>query len=357
MLRTRYPAFLFGLPMRTGEIPIFNYHDVEGPELEGDLAFLARNRYRTLSLEEFLAQEGRSRDGLEVLLTFDDARASVERVALPVLEAFRARAVLFVPTHWVGELTPGSREAALFMSWRGVRRCRDSGVFDIESHSHRHALVHSSPRLVGFADAGMRTRFDVYDWPMQDAAGEQGLGFPPLGTPIYAAAPLLSAQACYLESVEATRVCQALVAGEGGTEFLRNPRGLTELRRVHRWQMDIDGGRYLDARSLRKLIESDFELCWRAFERHLGTHPSCFAFPWMLGSQAALECARRMGVVAAFGCALDYRRARAAGLPVKVFGRLKSDWLRLLPGEDRASLASVLARKAASFSSLHNIAH
>lgn len=357
ILRTRYPGFLFGLPVRAGEIPIFNYHDVEGPELRGDLEFLAMNGYRTLTLEEFLAREGVSRDGREVLLTFDDARASVASVGLPLLQRFGAHAVLFVPTYWVGEIDRRSPEAALFMSWDDVRKCRESGVFSIECHAHRHALVHTSPRLVAFATPSMRARYDVYDWPMRDAGGQQHLGYAPLGTPVYAAAPLLSADRCYLESVDVARACQAYVAAEGGARFFNSRHALGALRSVHDRALAREKARFMDRATLTRLIASDLELSWAAFARHLQSQPKCFAFPWMVGSPMALQMLRDIGALAVFGCALDYGYERRGDLPVRVFGRLKSDWLQFLPGERRAHLAAALSRKLVTFASLQNIAH
>ena len=50
--RTRYPGFIFGLPVARGEIPIFTYHDVETQVFARDLEFLHANGYRTLSLDE-----------------------------------------------------------------------------------------------------------------------------------------------------------------------------------------------------------------------------------------------------------------------------------------------------------------
>ncbi len=53
--RTRYPGFIFGLPLARGEIPVFTYHDVETQVFARDLEFLHSNGYRTLCLEEYLA--------------------------------------------------------------------------------------------------------------------------------------------------------------------------------------------------------------------------------------------------------------------------------------------------------------
>jgi hypothetical protein len=78
----------------------------------------------------------------------------------------------------------------------------------------------------------------------------------------------------------------------------------------------------------------------------------------MLGSRLSLELAKRLGIRTAFGVALDYRRARRRNLlPVQVFGRLKADWLALLPGKGRASFLALAAKKIASFSGIQPLAH
>ncbi|HEY8507406.1 MAG TPA: polysaccharide deacetylase family protein [Steroidobacteraceae bacterium] len=357
ILHTRYPGFLFGLPLSSSEIPIFNFHDVTRESLARDLAFLKRNGYRTLSLDEFLERGGRSSGRREVLLTFDDARASVYREGLPVLREFGSRAVLFVPTFWM-RADDGSmprQGQALFMSWEEVKRCRESGVFDVESHAHRHTLVHVAPHVVEFATPETIRRYDIYDWPMRRAGEAAEHGFPPLGTPVYRAMPLLSAQRCYVESDAATRACQELVDSGGGERFFEQPDALVQLRETHSAAFRHDQGHYLEPAALDALVQSEFELSKQAFIGHLGYAPRCLAFPWRVGSVRALEHARRAGIVATFGCALDFRHDRNA-LPLPVYGRFRCDWLRLLPGEDRISLAGVVAHKLAGITHQH-LAH
>jgi hypothetical protein len=89
----------------------------------------------------------------------------------------------------------------------------------------------------------------------------------------------------------------------------------------------------------------------------MGYAPTSLAFPWMLGSRLSLEIAKRCGFQEAFGVALDYRRARDRRLPIPAFGRLKADWLPLLPGEGRASFISIAARKIGAFAKIQHLAH
>jgi peptidoglycan/xylan/chitin deacetylase (PgdA/CDA1 family) len=357
VLRTRYPLFLLGLPLPRHEIPVFIYHDVEPTMFARELEYLRTNGYRTVGLEEFITAGARKSPGGErrVLLTFDDARSSFYEVALPVLRTFDARATLFVPSHWMQP--PAITGSALFMSWSQVRECAESGHVDVQSHAHRHALIATSNQLVGFASPGLVARYDVYDWPMRNTAAGERLGPPALGTPVYRAAPLLGADCRFLESPGLTSACTQLVSESGGQAFFNLSDWAGRLRRLYQSRSGVLQGEFASAAEFTALVSSEFELARAEFTAHLGYAPTSIAYPWMLGSQLSLELARRAGFRNAFGVALDYRRARHGGLPLSAFGRLRSDWLPLLPGRGRASFLSLAARKVASFYGSQPLAH
>jgi peptidoglycan/xylan/chitin deacetylase (PgdA/CDA1 family) len=349
--RTRYPGFIFGLPVTRGEIPVFTYHDVETQDFARDLEFLRSNGYRTLSLEEYLAaRNGGRRPERAVLLTFDDARKSFWTVALPLLRTFDARAVLFAPTFWMTD--------DLFMSWREVRACVESGLVDVQSHAHRHALVATSPQLVDFAHPEALERFDIYDWPMRDLDGVEELGRPAPGTPIYRSMPLLSAKRRYVESGELTQACREFVQRNGGDEFFRQPDWRQRLTAEHRRLGERMRGRFMDEQAFQALVASEFELSREQFRKHLACPPTSIAYPWMLGSRLSLELASRHGLRTAFGVALDYRaERRRARLPIPVFGRLKCDWLQFLPGQQRSNVLAAVGRKLSGIAKLQHLAH
>ena len=203
LARTKYPAFLFGREVSADEIPIFTYHDVDAAELDGDLEFLARNGYRTLTLDEYrerMRDRGRAREKC-VLLTFDDARKSFWDVVYPALARRNARAALFVATYWVGERNVPARDSTPpgFMTWAQIAECAASGLVDVEAHAHRHTLVFTSERLAGFVTPTALQAYDLFDWPMRHERGADRCGRPPLGTPIYESLPLLSATHRYIE--------------------------------------------------------------------------------------------------------------------------------------------------------------
>jgi peptidoglycan/xylan/chitin deacetylase (PgdA/CDA1 family) len=349
--RTRYPGFIFGLPVTRGEIPIFTYHDVETQVFARDLEFLRSNGYRTLSLDEYLAaRNGGRHPARAVLLTFDDARKSFWTVALPLLRTFDARAVLFAPTFWMDE--------DRFMSWHEVRACVESGLVDVQSHAHRHALVATAPQLVDFAHPEALQRFDIYDWPMRERDGVEELGRPAPGTPIYRSMPLLSANGRYVENGELTQACREFVQRNGGDEFFRQPDWRARLTQEHRRLGARLRGRFMDEPAFHALVASEFELSREQFRKHLACPPTSIAYPWMLGSRLSLELASRHGLRTAFGVALDYRAERhRARLPIPVFGRLKCDWLQFLPGRQRSSVLTAVGRKLSGIAKLQHLAH
>jgi peptidoglycan/xylan/chitin deacetylase (PgdA/CDA1 family) len=357
--RTRYPGFIFGLPLARGEIPVFTYHDVAAASFGRDLEFLRANGYRTLGLDEYLGlQSGKYRRASNaVLLTFDDARKSFYSDALPQLRLFDAHAVLFAPTYWMDAATRVPADH-LFMSWQQLRDCVESGHVDVQSHAHRHALVPISAQLVDFANPLALQRFDIYDWPMRSGAGQSDeLGRPAYGTPIYRAAPLLSAPTRYVENAALTLACQEYVERSGGAAFFSQHKWRTALLGEYRRLARDLIGMQMQETEFANLVASEFELSATEFRKHLGYAPHTIAYPWMLGSRLSLELAARHGFRTAFGVALDFGAQRRCDSPLAVYGRFKCDWLQFLPGEQRSSLFAAFTRKIRGFATTQHLAH
>lgn len=359
--RTSYPSFLFGRDLAEGEIPVFTYHDVAAAELDADLRFLEQNRYRTLSLDEYLERMRSRRPSSErcVLLTFDDARRSFWEVALPVLQSHAAHAALFVPTYWIAESGAeriGSDPPG-FMSWEQIEECERNPLVDVESHAHRHALVFTSERLAGFATPTSLASHDLFDWPMRRVGGRDVCGRPPLGTPIYESLPLLSATERAIEPTLAAVTCRSLVEAEGGEAFFARRGAVAELRAVHAAVVSRVPVERIPPREFRREIETELDAAVSVFRRRLGRKPRCFAYPWMLGGADSLAMLADLGYEAAFGVALDFKRIRAEAAPLPVYGRYKSDWLQFLPGTGRRRLLDVVPRKVAAFFATQHFAH
>jgi peptidoglycan/xylan/chitin deacetylase (PgdA/CDA1 family) len=347
------------------EIPVFIYHDVEVESFTADLQFLAANRYRTLTTEEFVgAMRGGCQDRC-VLLTFDDARRNFFDVAFPLLQQYGVKATLFAPTYWVQSGSDAAGQASgnaslqnLFMTWEELRGCKQSGLVDVQSHAHRHALIYTSERLVGFASPALLKSQHLYDWPMRWDGQVDVLGPPPIGTPIYGAHPLLSAPYRILEDPELTRICQERVAREGGEAFFSRADCSARLRTTYRdTRRRSHGAKRLEGKRFEELAASEFLFTQRLFESELGGKARYLAYPWMLGSALSLKLATEAGIKAVFGVGLDFRRARRMNRPLPAFGRIKGEWLRFLPGCGRARLGEVVPGKIKGFLRNQHLAH
>jgi peptidoglycan/xylan/chitin deacetylase (PgdA/CDA1 family) len=351
--RTRYPGFLFGLPLPRDEIPIFNYHEVTVDQLEPDLQYLSENGYRTLSIDEFArATKSKIRPQRCVMLTFDDAWSSFWTVALPLLRRYQMRAVLFAPTYWMDG--PGPDD--LFMNWAQLRDCTASGQVDVQSHAHRHALVHTDERLLDFATPETLARFHFFDWPMRDNDGAEELGPPAPGTPLYRATPLLSARRRYLENPEVIRLCLEFVAGQG-EGFFAEPDARARLREHYTGVAAERRGRWATEKELVRQMTIEFDRSRELFREQLGYTPRYFAYPWMLGNRRSMQLARWVGMAASFGVGVDFRTARRRDLPLPVYGRLKGDWLRCLPGKGRVHALPVLAGRLRRVATMEHLSH
>jgi peptidoglycan/xylan/chitin deacetylase (PgdA/CDA1 family) len=128
---------------------------VSPQQLRSQVRFLTRRGYRPATLSDALE---RPRPGKILVVTFDDAYASVLERAFPVLEGLGAPATVFVPTAYVaGEEalewasmeqwadTPFADELRS-MSWSDLRSLGEAG-WEIGSHTSTH------PNLTALGDA------------------------------------------------------------------------------------------------------------------------------------------------------------------------------------------------------------
>lgn len=352
LTRTRYPRFVWGLPPRPGPPPAFVYHEITPDAFRADLEFLRENDYATLTTDEFVAASGSGRSSRAVLLTFDDAFSNFWEVTFPLLLEYGARVTVFAPTYWIsgsGDQYPEAMgdqpERQEFANWEQLKRCVGSGLVDVQPHGHRHALVYRSDALAGFVSPSSLRRYHLFEWPMRREGGSDRLGRPPLGTPVFRAEPLLSAHKRHLEDTSAVEACREAVAVEG-SDFFARPDWESRLRDIfHRARHSVEQ-RCVEGAEYGRLIVDDLESSCRIIEEQLGYRPRHLAFPWHWGSDTSESLARDLGLRSLFGVATDFGRARRLGGQLRGFARYKSDWLRFLPGRNRASLSRVIRRKA-----------
>ncbi|HHX63042.1 MAG TPA: polysaccharide deacetylase family protein [Epulopiscium sp.] len=136
-------------------IPVLMYHDFQGnitkeqesaivhPELfEGHLKVLVENDYTPINFKDlYLYMKGQG--GLPskpVIITADDGYLSTYETAFPILKKYNIPATFFVTTRYVGVETSSPH-----FTWEQAREMEESGLIDIQSHTHGHLLLNTLP--------------------------------------------------------------------------------------------------------------------------------------------------------------------------------------------------------------------
>ncbi len=363
LLLRRYPAFVTGGALEPGEIPVFTFHDAEPESFGRALAHLARNGYQTLGIDEYVAVlRGRAKaPARAVLLTFDDGRGSVWSVAAPLLRRQGMRAACFlvpgrVPTHAPGPTlddveagradlhTVLARSEGALMSWEEIEALERSGTFAFHSHTLSHARVHIGPELAGFVTPRSRLGYDAFDQPLVRAGDRDLLGTDVrLGTPIFRSAPRTSDARRFFEDEAVRARCVALVADGGSERFFERADWRARLADAFagtRVEGRMETAEEQMAHLRRELVEAR-----RLIEQHTGRPAVHLCYPWHVAGELARRLAAEAGYESAFCGKVDgVPITRPGGDPQRI-ARLGEDWVELLPGEGRTSLAQVLRRK------------
>jgi peptidoglycan/xylan/chitin deacetylase (PgdA/CDA1 family) len=359
----RYPAFVTGGPLRRGEVPVFVFHGAEPVSFERKLRHLAENGYVTLSTDEYLGflRGERAAPERAVVLTFDDGRGSVWSTAFPLLRRFGMRATVFlVPGRMRSrprlgptlddERVPDAaglardRGEQALLSWEEVEALAATGLFDFQSHSLRHARVHTGPHLAGFVTPGSRQGYDAFDQPLVHADGADLLGEEvPLGTPIFESAPRLSDAVRFFEDPSVRTACVALVQDGGGEAFFARPGWQGELERAfgHRAVAGRLETREEQLAALRReLLDARLQI-----EEHTGRPVVHLCYPWHAGGAAARQLARAAGYQTAFCGKVQRTPITLQGGDPENVARVSEDYVELLPGRGRSTLRAILRHK------------
>ena len=366
LLLGRYPDFVTGGPLRPGEIPVFVLHGAEPDDFGRKLAHLADNGYLTLSTDEYVAILRGQRKPPEraVLLTFDDGRGSVWSVAAPLLRRHGMKATVFlVPGRMRSGEAPGptiddapvargrpapelareSGERAL-MSWEEVEALARGGLVDFQSHTHRHARVHTAPQLAGFSTPRSRQGYDAFDQPLVRSCGQDLLGeHVPLGTPLLRSAPRASEVLRFFEDEAPRARCVELVAENGGEGFFARADWERRLREALRGVRL--GGR--EETPAERAAELTLELAAsrRAIEERTGRPVVHLCYPWHAAGPTARRLAAEAGYETSFCGKVNGVPVTLPGGDLQQIARLGEDYLELLPGSGRGTLSEVLRRK------------
>ncbi len=366
LLLGRYPRFVRGGPLPRGHVPVFCFHSPEPDSFGRKVEHLVRNGYATLSADEYLAVLSGQRPAPEraVVLTFDDARSSVRTVAWPLMRRHGLKGIVFavparvssrpgpLPPTW-DDVLPGrvTAETVLarehgpdaLLSWEELAQLAQTGLFDIQSHTLSHAQIHIAPRVAGFLSPADRVGYAPLEVPLV-RVGEADLFAPdaPLGTPLLRSRSRLSDHPRFYESA-AWRAASIEMAAKAGPELFRQPDWAGKLRAsLGRARIE---GRYESAEEREAALRQELEGARKVMQERLGRPVDHVCYPWHVAGELARRLTRQAGYRAAH-C------GKVPGVPITLPGndpmsiaRVGEDYLELLPGQGRRSLAGVLSLK------------
>ena len=110
---------------------------------EEQIAYLAAH-CDVVTLAEGVSRVTRGYSAPMVAVTFDDGTADFVDEALPALERHRVPATLYVATDFVNRGRPFP-DGGVPVSWAALRDAHASGLVDLGSHTHTHALLDRLP--------------------------------------------------------------------------------------------------------------------------------------------------------------------------------------------------------------------
>lgn len=154
--------------------------DLATPDFDRQIASLASSG-RTVRLESFIDATttganlgGTDRDA--VVVTFDDGTADFADTALPVLVEHRIPVTLYLATAFVEEQRPFPDDGKP-LSWSALRDACTTGLVDIGSHTHTHAVLDrlAADRVVDELDRSKQLIEDRLGRPCRDFAYPKAL--------------------------------------------------------------------------------------------------------------------------------------------------------------------------------------
>lgn len=362
------PAFVWAShPAELREqVPVFVYHSILPAEFESHLQFLAENDYQTIDCSTLLGylQKREPIPPRTVMLTIDDGRTSVWRYAVPLLERYGMTAVVFLIPGLIPER--GSTRPRLFdglsgrepplpdtpdrdglMSWQEVEACFASGRIDFQSHTHMHHRVPVSDRLLGFL--GPKDGRRLFDLPL--APGDEPLSDSSevAGYPVFEHDSLMSGRRVFRPDPGfLSAIREQLSAGGREAFFARNDWAADLFAVAEKWRREHGSlGRLEDLEETKRLIRASLEKSRQTIEGKLPGHSvRHLCYPYTLGSDLSIALSQEAGYLTNFWGVLPDRRSNSAGDDPFRIARLKSDFLRRLPGRRRISMIRVFSDKA-----------
>ncbi|HUL72560.1 MAG TPA: polysaccharide deacetylase family protein [Vicinamibacterales bacterium] len=346
LIAGHYPPFLFG--MSVGDIlPVFHFHETTPEALEPALAYLRDNGYRTVGADDLGAfvRGGRHPGDRTVVLTFDDAWASLWLVGGPLLKRYDMRAVVYAipgrvrpaasvrPTLEQGPVDADRADAGPdpLCTWPELRALAASGHVDVQTHTQTHALVFSEPRAIGVVDpeyggAPLLVRPHV---TVQGRLVE--IGPSRYGYPLFPCRSRMSDALAFTPDPQAAARLEAFVGERGGAAFFTRPEARSSLTPM----LATVTGAVETAADRDRAIESELARSRAELEQQLGKPVRHACLPWGVTSEPAHRALGKLGFSTAVANRWPGRLAAGRGDDPFFVKRLHARHLFALPGRGR----------------------
>lgn len=354
ILKKYYPDFVYDANPENlkDEIPVFTLHAVETERFHGQLRFLSKNGYRTLTCDQFFECITGSKNIPEraVVLTFDDGCESVWRVAYPLLKEFGHKAISFIIPGLI-DVPDGVGGRDPLCTWAQILEMHESGIIDFQSHTMYHSLIFTSPVIDDFMSPSFECYMKNFNVPVfrKDGIDDISRSADP-GMPIYKSEPRFSDRLRYFDDEELRRRCIDHVKTNGGPRFFNKYRWRNELLDIVNEYRKTHGesSRYETEEEREGVLYKDLLESKEKIEKKLkGKVVNHLCYPWWIGSDLSMELSKKAGYKTNFlGMIPERRTTNKIGDDPYRIGRLLGDeFIFRLPGEGRKSLPEVIEDK------------
>lgn len=308
-------------------IPILMYHHVN--ELKGSftispddfqaqIEYLARKNYQTLFLDELIHSLREGKERKKVVITFDDGYLNNWVYAYPILKKYNLKATIFVITSRIKEKSSSYRfnledlwsgkikkeglprisnhyESNLrcvrnpegsddHITWEEAKEMLQSGLIDIQSHSHLHSYCYVSDKIVDYYQGNKWRLGWLTDGDLR------------LGIPIYEDKPALAGRR-YFDDWDLRNELAEYVSQRGGKRFFEKKDWKKELDGVvnnYRTKNELKDN-YETLEEREKRVKSGLLLSKNIIEEKLSKKCSSIAWPGGAYDDELVKWARECG--------------------------------------------------------------
>lgn len=266
-------------------IPWFLYHHigengVSKEWFEEHLKIIDRLKMKTLrnrDVKTTLEEKGKL-DKNSILLTFDDGYYNNYKYAHPLLKKYNMKATIYLNTAYMEDEKNRKFE---YLSWKEIEEMSESGVWDIQLHSHRHMPIFVNINLERVVEEK-----DLLDRDIQYLySGKAKVGYPILGK-------------------RGEYSSKGIIVTEHAAEKFKNfydNLNLEYPEKIKECQKYIDTSlkdwfKYEDDTMAERRISMDLDENIRKIKEHCKITPTFFCWPWGHKNKMTVDIMKRKGI-------------------------------------------------------------